>query len=164
MIKPAERALWSIDPDLAVFKAIPMDLLATQTLAVRRASSVLISGFAVLALVLACIGIYGVMAYAVVQRTQEIGVRMALGAQQADVLRMVLRFGFRMTLAGVAIGLAGALASSRLLTSLLFHISAINPLIFLFAIVVLVGMAILASFLPARRATRIDPMQALRNE
>jgi putative ABC transport system permease protein len=125
---------------------------------------VLISGFAVLALVLACIGIYGVMAYVVVQRTQEIGVRMALGAQRADVLRMILGFGFRMTLAGVVIGLAGALASSRLLASLLFQVSAINPLIFSFASAVLVGMAILASFLPARRATRIDPMQALRAE
>jgi putative ABC transport system permease protein len=164
MIKPAEQALWGIDSDMPVFKAIPMDVLATQRLAVRRASSVLISGFAILALVLACIGIYGVMAYAVVQRTQEIGVRMALGAQQADVLRTILAFGVRMTFAGVAIGLAGALASSRLLASLLFHISAINPLIFSLATVVLVGMAILASFLPARGATRIDPMQALRNE
>jgi putative ABC transport system permease protein len=164
MVKAAQQALWSIDPGMAVFKAIPMDLLAAQTLAVRRASSVLISGFAVLALVLACIGIYGVMAYAVVQRTREIGVRMALGAQRADVLRMILKFGLRMTLAGVVIGLAGALASSRLLASLLFQVSAINPLIFSFASVVLVGMAILASFLPARRATRIDAMQALRAE
>jgi predicted permease len=164
MVKTAEQALWSIDPNLPVFKTASMDLLAAQTLAVRRASSVLISGFAVLALVLACIGIYGVMAYVVVQRTQEIGVRMALGAQRADVLRMILGFGFRMTLAGVVIGLAGALASSRLLASLLFQVSAINPLIFSFASAVLVGMAILASFLPARRATRIDPMQALRAE
>lgn len=97
-----------------------MDVLATQTLAVRRASSVLISGFAILALVLACIGIYGVMSYAVVQRTQEIGVKMALGAQPADVLRMILGLGFRMTLAGVAIGLSGALASTRLLRACCF--------------------------------------------
>ncbi|HEY1949591.1 MAG TPA: ABC transporter permease [Bryobacteraceae bacterium] len=164
MIKAAEQALWSVDPSLAVFKAIPMDLLSAQTLAVRRASSVLISGFALLALVLACIGIYGVMAYAVVQRTQEIGVRMALGAQRADVLRMILGSGFRMTLTGVVIGLAGALAASRLLASLLFQVSAVNPVIFSLAAVVLAGMAILASFLPARRATRIDPIQALRAE
>jgi putative ABC transport system permease protein len=163
-IKPAEQALWSVDPELAVFKAIPLDLLASQALAVRRASSVLISGFALLALVLACIGIYGVMAYAVVQRTQEIGVRMAVGAQPAAVLRMIMGHGFRMTLAGVAIGLAGALASSRLLTSLLFQVSAIDPVVFLFASLLLVGMAILATFLPARRATRIDPMRALRVE
>ncbi|HEX4228081.1 MAG TPA: ABC transporter permease [Bryobacteraceae bacterium] len=164
MIKPAEQALWSVDPELPVFKAIPVDLLASQTLAVRRASSVLIAGFAVLALVLACIGIYGVMAYAVVRRTHEIGVRMALGAQPGNVLRMILGFGFRMTFAGVVIGLAGALASSRLLASLLFQVSAIDPLVFSFASVVLVGMAILAAFLPARRAMRIDPMRALRTE
>jgi putative ABC transport system permease protein len=89
---------------------------------------------------------------------------MALGAQRADVLRMILKSGLRMTLAGVVIGLAGALASSRLLASLLFQVSAINPLIFSFASAVLVAMAILASFLPARRATRIDAMQALRAE
>ena len=164
MMKAAEQALWSVDPELAVFKEIPMDLLAAQSLAVRRASSVLISCFAALALLLACIGIYGVMAYAVVQRTQEIGVRIALGAQQGHVLRMILGFGFRMTLAGVAIGLLGALASSRLLTGLLFQVRAIDPLIFSLATVLLLGLAILAAFLPARRATRIDPIQALRAE
>jgi putative ABC transport system permease protein len=164
MVKAAEQALWRIDPALPVFKAIPMDLLAAQSLSVRRASSVLITGFAMLALVLAGIGIYGVMAYAVVQRTQEIGVRMALGARRADVLRMILSFGLRMTLVGVAIGLAGAIAFSRLLTSLLFQVSAINPLVFSLAAAALVAMAVLAAFLPARRATRIDPMQALRAE
>jgi len=164
MLKPAEQALWSVDPELPFFKAIPMDVLAAQTLAVRRASSGLISGFAVLAVVLACIGIYGVIAYAIAQRTQEIGVRMALGAQRAQVLRMVLGLGFRMTLAGVAIGLIGALALSRFLASLLFQISPISPPIFVFAAVLLLGIATLASFLPARRATQIDPMKALRTE
>ncbi len=164
MIKPAEQALWSVDPDLPIFKAIPMDSLANQSLALRRASSVLISGFAVLALVLACIGIYGVMAYAVTQRTQEIGVRMALGAGRADVLRMMMGLGFRLTATGVIIGLAGALASTRLLTSLLFETAAMNPLIFSLAAVVLVAVAILASYLPARRAASIDPINALRTE
>ena len=164
MVKTAEQTLWSVDPDLPVFKAIPMDILANQTLAVRRASSALISGFAVLALLLASIGIYAVMAYAVTQRTPEIGVRMALGARRADVLRMVLGFGFRITLIGVAIGLAGALALSRLLGSLLFETSAINPLIFSLATGALVGIALLASLVPARRAASIDPMRALRAE
>ncbi len=163
-VKAAERALWSVDPDLPVFRAISMDVLASQTLAVRRASSVLIAGFALLALVLACIGIYGAMAYAVAQRTPEIGLRMALGAQRADVLRMVMGLSFRLTLAGVAIGLAGALASTQLLTSLLFEVSAMNPLIFSSTAVFLIAVAILASYLPARRAASIDPIRALRTE
>ena len=164
MIKPAEQALWSVDPELPVFKAIPMDSLANQSLALRRASSVLIAGFAILALVLACIGIYGVMAYAVTQRTQEIGVRMALGAGRSDVLRLILSLGFRLILIGVAIGLAVALATTRLLTSLLFETTPLNPVIFSLAAALLVAIAILASYLPARRAASIDPINALRTE
>jgi predicted permease len=164
MVKAGEQALWSVDPDIPVFRAIPMDVLANQTLALRRTSSVLISGFAVLALLLACIGIYGVMAYAVTQRTQEIGVRMALGAQRGNVLRMVMAFGLRLTLIGVVIGLAGAFATSRLLGSLLFEVSAMNPLIFSLAGLLLLAVAIAASYLPARRAASIDPMRALRAE
>jgi putative ABC transport system permease protein len=164
MVKTAERALWSVDPEMPVFRANTMDALASQTLALRRASSVLISGFAMLALLLASIGIYGVMAYSVSQRTQEIGVRMALGAQRTDVLRLVIRFGAQLTLAGAAIGIMCSLASTRLLESLLFEVSANNPLIFSSTAAVLVGVSILASYLPARRATRIDPMQALRTE
>jgi putative ABC transport system permease protein len=164
MVKVAEQTLWSVDPELPVFQAIPMASLAAQTLALRRASSVLISGFAMLAMMLACIGIYGVMTYAVMQRTQEIGVRMALGAQRADVQRMVLGLGFRLTLVGLVIGIAGALASTRLLTSLLFEVAAMNLGIFLAAATVLMAVAILASYLPARRAASLDPMQALRME
>jgi ABC-type antimicrobial peptide transport system permease subunit len=130
----------------------------------RRASSALFSGFAVLALALACIGIYGVMSYTVAQRTQEIGVRMALGAQRADVLRMVTALGLRLALIGVAIGLAGAFASTRLLASLLYEVSAINPLIFSLAVIVLMAVATLAAYLPAQRAASIDPMRALRTE
>lgn len=164
MVKVAEETVWSVDPDLAVFQAIPMASLAAQTLALRRASSVLISGFAVLALVLACIGIYGVTAYGVTQRTKEIGLRIALGAQRAHVLRMVLGLSFRLTLVGLVIGMAGALASTRLLTSLLFEVTAMNPGIFLAAAALLMLVAILASYLPARRATLVDPMQALRTD
>ena len=164
MVKAAEQALWSVDPALPVFKAIPMDVLADQTLAVRRASSVLILAFAGLALVLACIGIYGVMAYAVTQRMQEIGVRIAFGAQRADVLKLIMGFGTRLLLLGLVIGLAGVLASTRLLTSLLFDVSAMNPLIFSSAAALLVLAVILASYLPAQRAASVDPMQALRAE
>lgn len=164
MIKPAEQALWTVDPELPVFKAIPMDALASQTLAVRRSSSILIAGFAVLALLLACIGIYGVMAYAVTQRTQEIGVRMALGAARTDVLRLIMGLGFRLILAGVVIGLAGTFATAKLLSSLLFETAAINPLIFTWAAAGLIAIAALASYLPARRAASIDPIHALRTD
>ena len=164
MVGEAERALWSVDAEMPVFKVIPVDALAAQSVAIRRASSVLIGGFAVLALVLACIGIYGVMAYAVTQRTQEIGVRMALGAQRGDVVRMVLGSGFRLALAGIAMGLAGALASSRLLESLLFEVRAMNPAIFALSAVVLAAMAMVAAYVPARRAAGVDPMRALRSE
>ncbi len=164
MVKAAEQALWNVDPNLPVFKAIPMDMLTSQTLAVRRASSALISAFAVLALLLACIGIYGVTAYAVTQRRQEIGVRMALGAGRGDVLRMMMGLGVRLTLLGVVIGLAGAFALTRLMTSLLFKVNAMNPLIFSIAAMVLVAVAMAASYLPALRAARIEPIQALRTE
>jgi putative ABC transport system permease protein len=164
MTKAAEETLWSVDPDLPVFKAIPMDMLAGQSLAVRRASSVLVSAFALLALVLACIGIYGVMAYAVTQRTQEIGVRMALGAQRADVLRLIMGLGLRLTCIGVLIGLIGALVSTRLLASLLFEVSATNPLLFALPGALLIAVTVLAAYLPGRRAASIDPMRALRAE
>ena len=153
MIRTAEQTLWSVDPDLPVFKAAPVDLLANQSLAVRRASSLLVSAFAVLALLLACIGIYGVMAYAVTQRTKEIGVRMALGARRGDVLRIILGSGLRLTLAGVAIGLVGAFLSARLLTSLLFEVSAANPLAFSLPAALLIAVA-MAKFQadPGRRS------------
>jgi putative ABC transport system permease protein len=164
MMKTAEQALWSVDPDLPVFKAISMDVLADQSRAVRRASSVLVSAFAVLALVLACIGIYGVMAYSVTQRTQEIGVRMALGARRADVLRLIMGFGLRLTIIGVLIGSVCSFISARLMTSLLFEINAANPLALLLPAAVLILVIVLAAYMPARRAASIDPMRALRAE
>jgi putative ABC transport system permease protein len=117
-----------------------------------------------LALVLACIGIYGVMAYSVTQRTQEIGVRMALGARRADVLRLVMGFGLRLTLMGVLIGLVCSFISTHLMTSLLFEIDAANPLAFSLPAALLILVTVLAAYLPARRAASIDPMQALRAE
>jgi predicted permease len=164
MTRTAEQAMWKVDPGLAVLKAISMDALTAQTLAVRRASTVLIGSFALLALLMACIGIYGVMAYSVSRRTREIGVRMALGAKRADVLRMVVGSGLRLALVGIAIGLAGALATSRLLTSLLFEMSPFNASVFCLAAVVLAATAVAASLLPARRAASVNPMQALRTE
>jgi putative ABC transport system permease protein len=164
MIKTTEQVLWSVDPDLPVFKAVPMDLLANQSLAVRRASSALVSAFALLALLLASIGIYGVMAYAVTQRTQEIGVRMALGARRGDVLRLIMGFGLHLTMIGVLAGLIGSIISTRLLASLLFEVSAASPLAFFLPATLLVAVTVLAAYLPARRAASIDPMRALRAE
>jgi ABC-type antimicrobial peptide transport system permease subunit len=124
----------------------------------------LMSVFAVLALVIAATGIYGVMAYTVAQRTQEIGIRMALGAARNDVMRMVVGQALRLTLLGIGIGLAGAYAMTRLMASLLFGVSANDPPTFVGVTVILALSALVAAWVPADRATRVDPMVALRSE
>src|SRR6185437_6437041 len=130
----------------------------------RRFNMILVAFFAGAALLLAAVGLYGVMSYSVSQRTHEIGVRMTLGARRADVLRMVLRSGIMLVLVGVAIGIVGALAASRLLTSYLFEVKPSDPVTFLAVALVLAAVALLASMAPALRATKVDPMIALRNE
>jgi putative ABC transport system permease protein len=129
-----------------------------------RFNLIVIGLFAGLALALAAVGIYGVIAYAVKQRTQEIGIRMALGAHQGDVLRLVIGQGMKLALAGVAIGLCGALALARVLAKLLFQVKPTDPLTLLCVVLVLTAVSFLACYLPARRASRIDPMVALRHE
>jgi len=125
---------------------------------------ILLGAFAVLALVLSCIGIYGVISYLVGQRTHEIGIRVALGAQRGDVMRLVLGQGAKLALIGVAIGIAAALGLTRLMANQLFGVTAHDPLTFVAVAILLTLVALLACYLPARRAVRVDPMIALRYE
>ena len=166
--KSLERQLTAeveaVDRDQPIANVKTMDELMADSLAQRRVVMVLLAIFAVLALVLASVGIYGVMSYTVTQRTRELGIRMALGAQQGQVLQMVVRQGLRLALIGVAIGLVGAFALTRVMASLLYGVSATDPITFVAIAVLLVGVALVASFVPARRATRVDPMIALRGE
>jgi predicted permease len=158
------RAIQALDPDLPVFDVKTMDERLADALARRRLSMLLLGGFAGIALILAAIGIYGVMAYSVNQRTHEIGIRLALGAQTRDILRLVVRQALLLVSVGIAVGLAGALALTRVMASLLYGISATDRLTFVITPLLLAGVALLASYLPARRAAKVDPMIALRYE
>jgi predicted permease len=157
-------AVRAVDPELPVYSARTLDELVEDRTAQRRLAVLLISVFAALALLLAAVGIYGVMSYAVTQRTQEIGIRMALGAEREHIVRMVLRSGTLMALAGVGIGLVTALGLARLITTLLFQTSPADPPTFSLVPLVLLGVALAACYLPARRATKVDPIVALRYE
>jgi ABC-type antimicrobial peptide transport system permease subunit len=141
-----------------------MDQLLGNSLAARRLTLALMGSFAGLALLLAAIGVYGVISYTVRRRTHEIGVRMALGAQRRDVLKLVLAQGARLALLGVAIGLGGALALTRWMETLLFEVRPTDPLTFTVTAAVLALVALIACYLPARRATKVDPMVAIRRE
>jgi putative ABC transport system permease protein len=165
LLVPAIRdALHQMDKNQPMAKISTMDQLVANSVARSRFTMLLLSAFAGLAVVLACIGIYGVMAYAVTQRTHEIGIRLALGAQRDDVLRLVLQGGARLALLGVGIGIAGALLLTRLLSALLYGITASDPLTFVGDAVLLTFVALIACYVPARRAMRVDPIVALRYE
>jgi putative ABC transport system permease protein len=159
-----EQQLHALDPRIPLSEAESMSEYLGDLTAVQRFTSVILSCFAVLGLMLAAMGIYGVIAYLVAQRTQEIGIRLALGAPRAAVLWLVSSQGLRMALAGLAIGLLGTTLAARSLTKLLYGISELDPLTLGSASIVLIGVALAACALPARRAARIDPMQALRAE
>ncbi len=153
-----------LDSTLALYRVRTMEEVIADAMQDTTVQAFLLGIFAAMALLLAAVGLYGVMSYLVTQRTHEIGVRIALGAQQQDVFRMVVGQGVGLTLSGVALGLAGALALTRVLGSLLYGVSSTDPVTFATAAVVLAGIAILACYIPARRAMRVDPMVALRYE
>ena len=159
-----KQQLWAVDRDIPADYLETAESLISRSLAQPRFTMVLLACFAGMALVLAMVGIFGVIAYSVTQRTQEIGVRMALGANRGDVLRMVLGHGMGLTAIGVALGLAGSAALTRYLSSLLFQVSATDPMTFGWVTLLLVAVALFASWIPARRATRVDPMVALRHD
>jgi predicted permease len=157
-------AVWSIDSNVPITDLQPMTQVVAQSISQPRSTMLMLTMFAAIGLVLGIIGIYGVISYSVAQRTHEIGVRMALGAQSPDVLKLVLGQGFRLTLIGAVLGLAGAFALTRLLSSLLFGVSASDPATFIVVTLFLAIVATLASYLPARRAAKLSPMVALRYE
>ena len=156
--------VWAVDKDQPVTSVMPLETMLGDYLAPRELQSSLIGAFAAFALLLAALGIYAVLAFSVAQRTQEIGVRVALGAQPRDILRGVLQQGLRLAGLGAAIGVAGAFGLSQLLASLLFGVSATDPLTLFAAVAVLLAVAAAACFIPARRAMKVDPMVALHYE
>ncbi|HEY7182294.1 MAG TPA: FtsX-like permease family protein, partial [Blastocatellia bacterium] len=161
---PARQVIHALDPDVPVHNVATMRQLVSTSTAQRRFTLLLIAAFAAVALLMAAIGLYGVMAYSVTQRRQEIGIRVALGAQRADVLRLVVGQGLRLVALGLALGLMTALALTRLMKKLLFEISATDPATFAGVALLLALAALLACYIPARRATKVDPMIALRCE
>ncbi|HKV61777.1 MAG TPA: ABC transporter permease [Candidatus Acidoferrum sp.] len=154
----------SVDPTLPLSDAQMLSETVSASLAERRFSMEIVALFALTALLLAGLGIYGVISYLVSERTHEIGIRIALGAERRSILRMVLRQGLRLAITGAAVGLAGAVVVSRLMTGLLYSVSPTDPLTFACVAVLLIGVALLACYIPARRATRVDPLVALRHE
>jgi putative ABC transport system permease protein len=162
LVASIRSELRSLDKDIPVSQVQTMEEVISGSLAQRRLSMSLLVVFAALAAGLAAVGIYGVMAYIVAQRTHEIGIRMALGAEQKDVIKMVLGDGAKLTLAGIGAGLAVAVSLTRFLQSLLYQVSATDTVIYASIALLLTVVALLASYIPARRAAKVDPMEALR--
>jgi len=161
---PVRQVIHALDPDAPIYKVTTMRQLVSASVAPRRFTLLLLVGFAAVALLMAAIGLYGVMAYSVAQRTREIGIRVALGARRADVLRLVVGQGLRLVALGVALGLMAALALTQLMKKFLFEVSATDPVTFAGIALLLALVSLLACWIPARRAATVDPMVALRCE
>ena len=163
-VNAVRQAVRSVDPDQPISRVQTMETLLEQSVGQRKLSMLLLSLFSGIALLLASVGIYGVMSYSVAQRAREIGVRIALGAERRDVLGMVLRQGMRLALAGVGVGLLTAFALTRVITSQLYDVRATDPVTFVSVAALLIGVALVANLVPALRATRVDPAVVLREE
>jgi len=164
LAEPVRRIIRDLDSAQPVAEIRSMQEILGQTFARQRFSALLLSGFSMAALLLAAVGIYGVLAYSVSERTREIGVRVALGAEPSRIVALIVGNGARPVLAGIAVGIGGALGLSSLLQSLLFGVGPRDPLTFVIVPIVLMGVALIAAYVPARRAARLDPMQALRTQ
>jgi putative ABC transport system permease protein len=164
LLAAAPQAIRALDPKLPIHKVKTLEQYRREYLFIELFEAALISGFSLLALAVASLGLYGALSHSVAQRTQEIGVRMALGARTGDVLRLVVGQGVKLIAIGVALGLAGAFATSHVLKSLLYGVSATDPLMFIAITLLLTFVTLLACWIPARRATKVDPMVALRSE
>jgi putative ABC transport system permease protein len=164
LVASVRQQVKNIDPDQPIYSIRTMDQIRSESVAPERLNLMLLSIFAGIALVLAMVGIYGVMSYSVTQRTHEIGIRMAIGAQPRDVFRMVLRQGMLLAIIGVGCGLIGAYGLTRLMTSMLFGVAPTDPVTFAGIATLLIGVALLACYLPGRRATKVDPVISLRYE
>jgi predicted permease len=164
LAQPVRNQIAALDKDQAVFNVRTMEEALSRSVAARRFSMILLSVFAMLALILAAVGIYGVISYSVAQRTREVGIRMALGAQTTDVLKLVVRDGLKLVVIGVVVGLVGAFMLSRLLTTLLFGVTPTDAITYVTVALGLIGVALAACYIPARRAAKVDPLVALRFE
>ncbi|HTG17944.1 MAG TPA: FtsX-like permease family protein, partial [Blastocatellia bacterium] len=164
LVSALRREVLDVDKDQPFTEIKSMKQFISESVFRRRFNTVLLGIFASVALVLAVVGIYGVMSYSVMQRTREVGIRMALGATARDVLSMIVGQGMKLSLAGVGIGLAAAFALTRVMRTLLFGVSATDTLTYVVVASLLAAMSLVACYVPARRATRVDPMEALRYE
>jgi putative ABC transport system permease protein len=164
LVTAVRRQVLAVDGDQPVYNVNTMEKVFNQSIAEPQVITSLLTTFAVIALMLAAIGVYSVMSYSVAQRTHEVGVRMALGAQQRHVLKMILGQGLKLVLVGVVIGVTTAFAVTRVISNLLFGVTPTDPLIFVGVPLLLIAVAMLASYFPARRALKVDPIIALRNE